>query len=95
MKMEDFIKYLFSNANMPKQIEDELDVMYGVLHCIYQCEILVRTSLEDDERSGRPKTPTTNLIFGTIFFHSVYVTVKRNIASMSKNKNNSHNYKFN
>ncbi|GFX19402.1 HTH_48 domain-containing protein [Trichonephila clavipes] len=61
------IKYLFLKSNMPTQIKDELDSVYGdpapsfTVVKIWAAEFKRgRKSLEDDERSGRPNTATTN-----------------------------------
>jgi len=61
------IKYLFLKGNTPTQIKNELDVVYGdsapsfTTVKFWAAEFKRgRTSLIDDERSGRPKTATSD-----------------------------------
>ncbi|XP_020296620.1 putative uncharacterized protein FLJ37770 [Pseudomyrmex gracilis] len=61
------IKYLFLKGNTPTQIKNELDVVYGdsapsfTTVKFWAAEFKRgRTSLVDDERSGRPKTAITD-----------------------------------
>lgn len=61
------IKYLVLKGNTPTQIKDELDAVYGdsapsfTTVKFWAAEFKRgRTSLGDDERSGRPKTATTD-----------------------------------
>ena len=61
------IKYLFLKGNTPTQIKDELDSVYGdsapsfTTVKFWAAEFKRgRKSLGDDERSGRPKTATTD-----------------------------------
>jgi histone-lysine N-methyltransferase SETMAR len=61
------IKYLFLRGNTPTQIKDELDSVYGDSALSFTTlEFWAaefkrgRQSLGDDERSGRPKTATTD-----------------------------------
>ncbi|CAK9809105.1 hypothetical protein ANTQUA_LOCUS5970 [Anthophora quadrimaculata] len=61
------IKYLFSKGNTPTQIKEELDAVYGnsapsFTTAKFWAAVFKRgrTSLGDDERSGRPKTATSD-----------------------------------
>ena len=61
------IKYLFLKGNTPTLIKDELDSVYGdsappfTTVTFWAAEFKRgRKSLGDDERSGRPKTATTD-----------------------------------
>ena len=61
------IKYLFLKGNTPTEIKEELDAVYGnsapsfTTVKFWAAEFKRgRTSLGDDERSGRPKTATTD-----------------------------------
>ena len=60
------IKYLFLKANMPMQIKDELDSVYGdsassfTTAKFWAVEFKRGHKSLEEERSGRPKTATTN-----------------------------------
>ncbi|XP_065665495.1 protein GVQW3-like [Hydra vulgaris] len=60
------IKYLFLKGNTPTQTKDEMDSVYGdsapsfTTVKIWAAEFKCGQSLGDDERSGRPKTATTD-----------------------------------
>src|SRR5436190_18847496 len=56
------IKYLFLKGNTPTQIKDELDSAPSFTTVKFWAAEFKRgrKSLGDDERSGRPKTATTN-----------------------------------
>ena len=67
IEYRDVIKYLFLKGNTPTQIKDELDAVYGdsapsfTTVKFWAAEFKRgRTNLGDDERSGRPKTATTD-----------------------------------
>ena len=67
MEYRAVIKYLFLKDNTPTQIKDKLDSVYGdsapsfTTVKFWAAEFKRgRTSLKDEERSGRPKTATTD-----------------------------------